>query len=76
MRLQFLLMLTSPVFLPLLHGEAGLLDEVLLFGAPILVLIVILVIASRRSRHKPAARARARSDSAPPDDAAPPTKPE
>ena len=61
-------MLTSPVFLPLLHGESGWLDEVLLFGAPLFVLIVILVIASRRSRNKPAARTRTRSDSAPPTD--------
>lgn len=37
--------------MPLLHGEAGLLDELLLFGAPLIVVIIILVMASRRS-HK------------------------
>jgi cytochrome c-type biogenesis protein CcmH/NrfF len=43
-------MLYSPAFLPLLHGEAGILDELLLFGVPLLVVIIMLVIASRRAR--------------------------
>lgn len=64
-------MLTSPVLLPLLHGEAGLLDELLVFGAPLLVVIIILTIASRRARKNPAARTR--SDSAQLDDPTPPT---
>jgi hypothetical protein len=43
-------MLHSPTFIPLLHGQAGLLDELLLFGAPLVVVIIILAIASRRAR--------------------------
>ena len=43
-------MLYSPVFSPLLHGQAGILDELLLFGVPLLVVIIILVMASRRAR--------------------------
>ncbi len=43
-------MMYSPVFTPLTHGAAGVLDEVLLFGAPLVVVIVILAIASRRAR--------------------------
>ena len=67
-------MLASPIFIPLLHGEAGLLDEVLLFGAPLVVVIVILIIASRRARNTPAVRTRARSDSALLDDSDTPAK--
>jgi ABC-type cobalt transport system substrate-binding protein len=43
-------MLYSPVFTPLHHGAAGILDELLLFGAPLVAVIIILVIASRRAR--------------------------
>jgi cytochrome c-type biogenesis protein CcmH/NrfF len=43
-------MLYSPIFIPLLHGEVGILDELLLFGAPLIVVIIILAIASRRAR--------------------------
>jgi hypothetical protein len=43
-------MLYSPIFNPLLHGAAGILDELLLFGAPLVVVIIILAIASRRAR--------------------------
>jgi hypothetical protein len=47
-------MLSSPTFMPLLHGAAGILDELLLFGAPLVVVIIILTIASRRARkHAP-----------------------
>jgi cytochrome c-type biogenesis protein CcmH/NrfF len=43
-------MLYSPTFVPLFHGAVGILDEVLLFGAPLVVVLIILVIASRRAR--------------------------
>jgi hypothetical protein len=43
-------MLYSPVFTPLYHGAAGILDELLLFGAPLVAVIIILAIASRRAR--------------------------
>ena len=43
-------MLNSLVFIPLLHGQAGILDELLLFTAPLLVVTIILIIASRRAR--------------------------
>ena len=43
-------MLYSPTFIPLFHGAAGIIDEVLLFGAPLVVVLIILVIASRRAR--------------------------
>ncbi len=43
-------MLFSPIFVPLYHGAVGILDEVLLFGAPLVVVIIILAIASRRAR--------------------------
>lgn len=35
---------------PLRHGQNGILDEVLLFGAPIVVTLLILVISSWRAR--------------------------
>jgi hypothetical protein len=54
-------MLYSPVFAPLPHGEAGMLDELLLFGAPLVVIIIILAIASRRARKKALPRERTRS---------------
>jgi len=48
-------LLLSPTWLdavlsPLRHGQNGILDEVLLFGAPIAVTLLILVIASHRAR--------------------------
>ncbi|HTP10972.1 MAG TPA: hypothetical protein VMP08_22110 [Anaerolineae bacterium] len=43
-------MLYSPIFVPLTHGAVGILDELLLFGAPLVVVIIILTIASRRAR--------------------------
>jgi len=56
-------MLHSPVFIPLLHGEVGILDELLLFGAPLVVVIIILAIASRRARKNALPRERTRSTS-------------
>jgi hypothetical protein len=35
---------------PLRHGQNGILDEVLLFSAPIVVTLLILLISSRRAR--------------------------
>jgi hypothetical protein len=55
-------MLYSPVSIPLLHGQAGILDELLLFGAPLLVVIIILVVASRRARKNVKPRERAPQD--------------
>jgi hypothetical protein len=48
-------LLLSPIWLdavlsPLRHGQNGILDEVLLFGAPLVVTLLILVISSRRAR--------------------------
>jgi hypothetical protein len=45
-------MLYSHALIPYLHGAAGILDELLLFGAPLAVVIIILTIASRRARKK------------------------
>ena len=56
-------MLYSPIFIPLLHGEVGILDELLLFGAPLIVVIIILAIASRRARKNAKPRERATRDS-------------
>jgi hypothetical protein len=57
-------MLDSPTFTPLFHGAAGILDELLLFGAPLIVVIIILAIASRRARKN--AQPRERSTREPP----------
>ena len=57
-------MLYSPVFAPLAHGAAGILDELLLFGAPLVVVVIILAIASRRAR-KNTSHTRERMRSAP-----------
>jgi ABC-type cobalt transport system substrate-binding protein len=62
-------MLYSPVFTPLYHGAAGILDELLLFGAPLVAVIIILVIASRRARKNAPQRERTRD----PQDQQPPT---
>ena len=67
-------MLHSPLLIPLLHCAAGVLDELLLFCAPLLVVVIILAIASRRARQKAAPRERVRPDSDSPDDT-PATKP-
>jgi len=55
-------MLYSPVFTPLLHGATGILDELLLFGAPLAVALIILAIAVRRKRKKTPARVRTPHD--------------
>lgn len=48
------------LYSPLFHGAAGILDELLLFGAPVLVAIIILVIANRRARRRQTPRERTR----------------
>ncbi len=48
------------LFSPLLHGSAGILDELLLFGAPLIVVLIILVINSRRARRQQPPRERTR----------------
>lgn len=48
------------LYSPLLHGAAGILDELLVFGAPLLVVIIILVINSRRARQQHPPRERTR----------------
>lgn len=65
-------MLNSPVFIPLLHGAAGILDELLLFCVPLLVVIIILAIASQRARKKEPLRERPARDAP----AKPPNPPE
>lgn len=49
--------------MPLLHGEVGILDELLLFGAPLLVIVIILIIARRRARKNVKPRERVPRDS-------------
>ena len=51
-------MLYSPTFIPLLHGEVGILDELLLFGAPLIVVIIILTIARQRAQKNAPSRQR------------------
>ena len=46
---------------PLRHGQSGILDEVLLFAAPLVVVLTILMISSRRRRSQQQ-RVRARSE--------------
>jgi hypothetical protein len=48
----FLLPPPSAVHSPLMHGQSGILDEVLLFGAPLVVTLLILMIASKRGRSR------------------------
>lgn len=48
------------LFSPALHGSAGILDELLLFGAPLIVVTVILIINSRRARQQHPPRERTR----------------
>ncbi len=55
-------MLYSLIFTPQLHGAAGILDELLLFGAPLVVVIIILAIASRRARKNASPRQRTPRD--------------
>jgi hypothetical protein len=52
-------LLFSPILLPRLHGAVGVLDELLLFIAPLAVVIIILISASRRARRNAPPRKRA-----------------
>jgi hypothetical protein len=49
------------LFSPLLHGATGILDELLLFGTPLIVVIIILIINSRRARQQHPPRERERT---------------
>lgn len=49
------------LYSPLFHGASGILDELLLFGAPLIVVIVILIINSRRARQQQPPRERERT---------------
>ncbi len=51
------------LFSPLYHGSAGILDELLMFGAPLIVVLIILVINSRRARQQQPPRERERTRS-------------
>ena len=50
------------LYSPLTHGAVGLLDELILFGAPLLVVLIILVINSRRARQQHPPRERERKE--------------
>jgi len=45
-------MLTTILFSPPLHGQAGIADELLLFCLPVVIAIIVLAITSRRARQK------------------------
>ncbi len=51
------------LYSPLYHGSLGVLDELLLFGAPLIVAIIILVVASQRARKQQPPRERTREHS-------------
>jgi hypothetical protein len=70
-------MLNSPELIPAFHGAAGILDELLLFAAPLVVVFIILAIASRRARRNATARGNATHQRPPRDPAPhPPDRPE
>ena len=46
------------LYSPLFHGTAGILDELLLITAPLVVAVTILIIASRRARARSGDRQR------------------
>jgi hypothetical protein len=54
-------MLFSPSLIPLLHGQVGILDELLFFGTPLVVAIIILAVASKRAKARAQPRERQRS---------------
>ena len=62
-------MLYSLLFTPRFHGPAGILDELLLFCLPLVVVVIILAIASRRARQR--VRPVAPDSGTPADDAKP-----
>jgi cytochrome c-type biogenesis protein CcmH/NrfF len=45
-------MLALPFLSPVLHGQLGALDEVLLFCLPVVVAIVVLAVAARSARRR------------------------
>jgi chromate transport protein ChrA len=55
------------LFQPMLHGSAGILDEVLVYCLPLIVLLIILSAVSRRAR-KRQSRDRIRRDKPAADD--------
>ncbi len=55
-------MVYSPFFVPLLHGQVGILDELLVFCLPLVVAAIILVIASSRARKRAIPRERVRPE--------------
>jgi chromate transport protein ChrA len=59
-------MLLSILLQPQLHGSVGILDELLVYCLPLMVLVIILSIASRRARKQSAPRERTRADKATP----------
>jgi len=53
-------MLKSLVASPLLHGQLGAVDEILMFCLPVVVAIVVLALSARRARRGEQTRARTR----------------
>lgn len=48
------LILANILFLPSLHGELGVVDELLLFCLPLAVVLVVLAATAQRARRKEA----------------------
>lgn len=55
-------MLLSILLQPQLHGSAGILDELLVYCLPLVVVIIILVRALHRAGNQPLSRERTRGD--------------
>jgi hypothetical protein len=55
-------MLLSILLQPQLHGSVGILDELLVYCLPLMVLVIILSIASRRAHKQSPPRDRTRVD--------------
>lgn len=45
-------LLANVLFLPSLHGELGVVDELLLFCLPLVVVLVVLAATAQRARRK------------------------